>query len=179
MFEVVEFLKNGSRKHFCDDSKLLALSNSALQKFDEISLGDGYETSRDIRNESANHYSFTAAKKNLKHVPKSMDCNMYLASQNGNEFFPMGEAVLFHARLNRRWANVQSKDQRDVHFRNWLDWNLSANKWLSLTHADFVAKLIFEGLGRNKIRKKTYWVSSDYADCRAEKLTPIYFQGRG
>ncbi len=176
LFEVAKFLEKGSNKDFVGVAKLEELANDALDDLSSICVGGGYETARDIRNEATNHYSFSAAKKNLKHVPSAMDCNMYLAESNGNEFFPMGEAVMFHARLNRRWANFD-KEKRDRQFLAWLNWNLKANKWLSKTHAYFVRDLVFSGLGRNAVRKEAYWVSSDYAADRLARLTPIYFQG--
>ncbi|NOD32006.1 hypothetical protein [Ruegeria atlantica] len=175
LFEVIQFLEDGKRKNFSGDELLLELTQRSLEQLEQISVGDGYETARDIRNEATNHYSYTAAKKNLQHVTSSMDCNMYLADKNGNEFFPMGEAVMFHARLNRRWANNDTAG-RNERFLNWLNWNLNANQWLSLTHAQFAKELVFSKFPRNGARKKTYWVSDRYSAERKDSFTPIYFQ---
>lgn len=176
LFEAMEFFKSGCRKDFLSDANLMALAEEALADFKGISSGEGYEVARDIRNESANHYSFKAARKNLKHVSRSMDCNMYLAKKGGNEFFPLGEAVMFHARLNRRWANVADKKERDDRFRAWLLWNLQANKWLQKVHAQFLNSLVFDALGRSGVRRKAYWVPDGYAGQYTQNLTPIYFQ---
>ncbi len=175
LFEAIQFLEDGKRKNFTGEELLAELTHEALQRLEQIRVGDGYETARDIRHEATNHYSYTAAKKNLKHVPSSMDCNMYLADKNGNEFFPMGEAVMFHARLNRRWANIDMAE-RNERFLNWLNWNLDANKWLSETHAHFAKELVFGKFQRNGVRKKTYWVSDHYSAEWKGNLTPIYFQ---
>ena len=175
LFEAIQFLKVGNRKYFIGDNLLEELAQAALPKLEEICAGGGYETARDIRNEAANHYSFKAAKKNLKHVSGSMGCNMYFAGKNGNEFFPMGEGVIFHAKLNRRWTNL-NKTKSNGRFANWLDWNAKANEWLSVTHAHFAKQLVFEKL-QQKAVKKTYSVSDQYATEWKGNLTPIYFQG--
>lgn len=177
IFEAIQFLKSGQRKDFCNEPKLKELADEAMGKLYEISQGDGYETARTIRNEATNHYSFSAAKKNLKHVDASMNVNMYIAENCGNQFYPMGEAVMFHALLNRRWSD-QTEQQRTQRFHDWLFWNLDANKWLSDVLGRFVQEIMFNSLGRSSIRKTTYWVSPDYASDRSGKLTPIFVQRR-
>ena len=164
------------KRDFKKSSKVQELAQEALSEFEKICTGSGYETARDIRNESASHYSFSAAKKNLDHTPSEMNCNLYLADQNGNEFFPLGEAVMFHGRLNRRWKTAVSKEQREELFLEWLNWNLNANSWLRKTHARFMSEFVFEALGRNKAVKKHYWVDPDLAGNWKDRLTPIYFQ---
>ncbi|MEL7255404.1 MAG: hypothetical protein AAGL23_14605 [Pseudomonadota bacterium] len=178
LFEAVEFIAKGKKTTFLKDETLKELTETAILDFGKVSEGEGYLTARDVRNEATNHYSFKAAKKNLKHVPRSMDCNMYTAKQNGNEFYPMGEAVMFHARLDRRWADVATKEERDKRFRSWLSWNLDATRWLSETHARFAGELLFKPLGRRTFVRTPKRVSSGFAGRPENSLTPVYFQER-
>lgn len=178
LFEIIEFLEQGKNKEFKEDVLLSELTEKALEGFEEIRSGNGYEIARAIRHEATNHYSLKAAKKNLNHVPAAMDCRMYLAKNRGNEFFPLGEAVMFHARLNRHWASKAASERRK-RLEDWLDWCIKANDLASKTHALFVSKLVFEPLGRNEVVRRQYWVSEDFAADRMNKLTPMYFQGIG
>lgn len=177
LFEVIEFLELGGKKPKTKDLKVLGLANEALARLDLLEPKSGYNVARDIRHEAANHYSFSAAKKNLRHVHKQADCQMYLNRLGGNCFYPFGEEVMFHARLNRKWANLPSKAERDARFGEWLDWNISANRWLAETHAIVTDELIFKALGRNSVRKKVYWVPSELVGRPKENMTPVFYEG--
>ncbi|MFV2051864.1 hypothetical protein [Aliiroseovarius sp. YM-037] len=177
LFEAKDFFDSiGGKKPETEDNLLIELAGEALRKFDEIKNGDGYYVARDIRNEATNHYGFIAAKKNIPHVPSNMDCAMYIPEASGNCFYPLGEAVMFHARLNRRWKNVPSKDGRDRLFREWLDWNLAANRWLEECHGIFCNQLLFEPLGGAVARKEKYWVPPEMVGNPKERLTPVYLR---
>lgn len=176
LFEIVEFLRFGGKKPETTDKKLRKLSTQALLRFEEISNNEGYEVAKAIRHEATNHYSFEAAKKNLESVHNSADCTMYLSKQSGNCFYPLGEEVMFHARLNRRWRNVKTKKEKDDLFNQWLAWNLAANSWLAETHAKFSDELLFRVTGKNEATPKKYWVSKAFVSRNTERLTPIFFE---
>jgi hypothetical protein len=176
LFEIEQFLRFGGKKPETSDELLKELADAALERLKEISVGEGFEVARDIRNEATNHYSFKAAKKNLSSVHNSADCKMYLHRQNGNCFYPFGEEVMFHARLNRRWKQISTKQERDRLFGQWLDWNIAANRWLAETHANFTNSLVFKPLDRNEARKRVYWVPIEFVGNYSERLTPIFFE---
>ena len=176
LFEAIEFLRFGGRKSKTSDLQLLSLSKTAIKKFDGLKQASGYSIARDIRNEAANHYSFEAAQKNIDSVHASADCNLYLHDVGGNCFYPFGEELMFHARLNRKWKNVSTKVEKDALFNEWLDWNLAANKCLDETHADFTNELVFRGLSRNQFRPKKYWAPMSYVGDVSERKTPLFLR---
>lgn len=176
LFEVKEFFESiGGKKPKTKDAKLISLAREALEKFDEIADNDGYCVARDVRNEASNHYSFDAARKNIPHVSQQMDCSMYLTKAAGNCYYPLGEAVMFHARLNRRWKHVTSVEERDKLFWEWLEWNRKANRWLEECHACFTNELLFLPKGGSPIsRKRVYWVPPEMVGRPSDRLSPVY-----
>ncbi|MDF0600737.1 hypothetical protein P1J78_08345 [Psychromarinibacter sp. C21-152] len=176
LFEVAEFVEFGGRKPTTSDSKLLALSSRAVESFSELKSGEGYQVARIVRHEASNHYSFSAAKKNLPNVPKNMDCDFYVGEMGGNSFFPLGEAVMFHARLSRKWAAIEPSEQRQKLFEEWLDWCLKASRWVDEVHADFADQLLFEAFKDRKFKKKVYWVPLEYVGHHSEHTTPVFLK---
>jgi hypothetical protein len=178
LFEAEQFLsKLCSKKSETRDESVQRLAVQAIEEFEKISTGDGHKVAEMIRHESTNHYSFKAAKKNIEHVSVDMDVNMYLTEKSGNSYYPLGEAVMFHARLDRRWANVDSKEMRDELFLEWLTWNTAANNWLENTHGKITNELLFVPLGGVKMRPRRYWAPKSTAGDYRERLTPIQFTG--
>jgi len=176
LFEAENFITSLASKDDESQNVVSRLAKDSSIRFSELRSGEGYFVARDIRHEATAHYSFSAAKKNLRRVHKGADCNMYLHRLNGNCFYPFGEEVMFHARLNRRWEKIQTKEERDSFFSSWLDWTLEANAWLDRTHAEFTNELIFKALGRNQTRKATYSAPLEFSGHAADRLTPVFLQ---
>lgn len=175
LFEVEDFLQLGSaKKKASKDKDLLELAADALQSFSKLRDTTAYPVVRNIRHEATNHYSFKAAKQNLKHVSKNANCNMYLHELNGNSFYPMGEEVMFIGRINRHGASLATKDQKSELLESWMNWNLEANNWLAQTHKSFVSKLIFEPDGQKSARKRSYWIPPEMVGSRDENVAPIF-----
>jgi len=174
LFEIEKSLQLGGKKPKSTDIILLELADGAKKEFEKLATGNGYNIARDIRHEATNHYSFKAAKKNLGNVPANIDCNMYLHEIGGNSFYPLGEAVMFHARLDRRWAGISHERSRDGFFNEWLTWNLDTTKWLMETHANFTDRLVFNALGRNEFKKRAYWVPEEFTAGYKDRMTPVF-----
>lgn len=174
LFELEAFLKEITGQDESKKDQLRLLGRAALVGFNKLKNSEEYELARTIRHDATNHYSFSSAKKNLMRVHKGADCNMYMHRMNGNCFYPFGEEVMFHARLNRRWANISSKKERDQKFKKWLDWTLKMKSWLDEVHANFTDELVFKPLGRNSVRKEVYWVQQNFVSKAKDKLTPIF-----
>lgn len=174
LFEVQKFLRFGGKKPNTKDATLRKLGSEALERFLILTEQEGFEVAGNLRDEAAHHYSFEAAKKNLGSVESDANCNFYLHDQNGNSFFPLGEEVMFDGRLNRRWKNVKSQEDRDELFMSWLNWCLAANEWLQETHAIFTNSLVFGPLDNNRVRKRTYWVPPRIVGGFKEAPTPIF-----
>lgn len=176
LFEIEQFLQFGGKKPKTDDPMLLNLSKEALHDFETLVSIEGYEVARDIRNEATNHYSFSAAMKNLSNVRKDADCKMYAHEMSGNCFYPFGEEVMFHARLNRRWKNISDQEARNKLFYNWLEWNISANRWLEKTHAEFSNALVVLAFQRKPFRKRSYWIPQNLLGKHEENIAPLFIK---
>ncbi len=177
LFEAREFLEQlCKRKSKIKDSDLLSLSQDALVEFNKSTTTEGYQIARDIRHEVANHYSFDVAKKNLPHVHSDALCNFYIHQHGGNDYFPLGEAVMFHGRLHRKWSSLLDLEERRSKLDHWFEWCQDATSALSQSHAKFAEKLIFEPLGRNTFRQRTYWVPPSLVGHPFDCLTPVIFR---
>lgn len=176
LIEVETFLKLGGKKKETKDRDLLRLSENALQNFRPLRNTEGYYLARDIRNESTNHYSFSAAKKNLKYVSHNSNCNLYLHDMGGNSFYPMGEEVMFIGRMNRRGANLESKEDKNALLGKWMDWNLDANDWLNEVHSNMVNELIFKQDSEVFAKKKAYWIPMNFVGNQEDNMMPVFLR---
>ncbi|PCH74888.1 MAG: hypothetical protein COC12_02800 [Rhodobacteraceae bacterium] len=177
IYEALKFMQDllWSNKPTTKDPVLLKLADGLADEFQALRAGGGFEVSRIVRNEAANHYSFSAALKNLSHIRKEADCNFYTHEYGGNDFFPLGEEVMFQARLERKWTNFGRKEEKDSRFKEWLDWNLQATEWLGKTHAGFCNQLVFIPSRNNEMREVVYDVPTDLVGHPPNKKTPVFF----
>ena len=175
LFECVTFFeKLSGPKPSTKDKILCKLACDSLKTFEPLKKSKGYEVARDLRNEATHHYSFSAACDNLKHVSSSGDFGFYTHEVGGNDYYPLGEEVMFHARLNRKWANVDSKTKRNALFMEWLDWNLSATDWLLKTHAHISNELAFKAIDSVKWKKKSYPVPVGFLGDASVARMPVF-----
>lgn len=159
LFEVREFLLSlTGKKALTKDNLLQRLAREAVEALDKLSSTDGYKAANDIRHEAAHHYSFTAAKKNIAHLPDDALYDVMLHRHNGNDFFPLGEYLMFHGRLLRRWKADQELSDKQIKFEVWLKWCMEAKASVDEAHAKFIGELLFAQLDRNTFYTKTYWV---------------------
>ncbi|ASM74193.1 hypothetical protein SULPSESMR1_03421 [Pseudosulfitobacter pseudonitzschiae] len=175
LFEIAEFLRKIHKKKETSDARLFDFAKTASGKFDKLDLGDGHNIARYIRNEASHHYSFSSAKENIKHVFHGGDFNFYTHDVGGNDFYPLGEEVMFYGRLNRKWANIPSKTARNKLLQEWFDFNIKVTDWLMKTHGYFAREFIFVALGRNMMVVKSYDVPSALVGDLSKTLTPIFY----
>ncbi len=177
LFEVRDFLQSLSgKKSLTDDPRLQELAEKALLDINMSGSQEGFEVARDVRHEASNHYLFEAAKKNIPHLHEGASLNFYIHEHGGNDFFPIGEAVMFHGRLHRRWKNVPSIEERRRKFDQWIEWCMVTNEVLSVVHANFAKVLVFEKLGRNSFYTKNYWVPYALVGSPSGRMTPVFFR---
>lgn len=177
LFETKEFLRSiCGKKPSTSDTILRGLAEFALDDLKKSETLEGYETARDVRHEMTNHYSMDAARKNLPNVQSDALCNMYLHMYGGNDFFPLGEAVMFHGRLHRKWKNVATLEERRRNLDLWFDWCLEASSSFLRSHARFTEEIIFKPLGRSTFYTKSYWVPETLVAHPRERLTPVVFR---
>ena len=177
LFEVKEFLASlAGKKSPTSDSVLRRLASEALQSLDSLSSTEGYRAANDIRHEAAHHYSFVAAKKNLAHLPSDALCDIILHNSRGNDFFPLGEYLMFHSRLQRLWKSEPSLEEKKRKFEVWLRWCLEAKHSIEESNAKFVSELLFSKLGRSTLHRKTYWVPEGLVGHPFDHRTPVIFR---
>lgn len=176
LFEVQNFLTLGGKKKKTEDRKLLRLANQALDEFKPLRTGDSFELVRFLRNEVSNHFSFKSAKDNLAYVRATADFNFYTHEVGGNDLYPMGEEVLFQARLSRKWANFASQGKKNKLLLEWLNWNLKANKWLQETHFSFHKSLLFKPLNNIKFKNVNYKLPNKFVGDIGRNKLPIFYE---
>ncbi len=176
LFEAYRFIRFKGTKKKMNDPVLLDISRRAIEKFESLRNGKGYELARAIRNEASNHYSFDDGKKNLKHVSKNAHCSMYLHEMNGNSVFPLGEEVMFMGRLNRAAASLRTKEERMTMLNTWIDWNLEATDWLTAVHSDIVKKLVLAVFPDRYAHRRLFYMPHDYVGTKDVDLTPLFLR---
>ncbi|PCJ08515.1 MAG: hypothetical protein COB16_07505 [Rhodobacteraceae bacterium] len=176
LFEALEFLNSEicGRKPQVKDERLLEFAENLEKRLGALRSGVGYETARVVRNEAANHYSFKAALRNLEHVRSQADCKLYTHVLGGNDFYPLGEEIMFQARLNRKWSSQKSEDAKREAFLSWLGWNLKATKQLSEICAFFFNKLVFEVLPDIEWSEQTHTIPAELVGHPSTRKTPVF-----
>ncbi|MFQ1699220.1 hypothetical protein ACJ5NV_01360 [Loktanella agnita] len=177
LFEFLEFLKSIEKRK--NDAIISELSRDSQHQVNNLAKGEGYEVARCLRHETANHYSFDAAIKNYPHISEDGDFNLYTHNFGGNDFFPIGEELMFNARLNRKWRNIPEKQERDRLFNDWLGWCLEMTDALVLIHARFAHGLIFVPLGRNDMKETCYQLPDYLVGDLYDVIVPIFTERAG
>lgn len=177
LFEVREFLISlTGKKALTRDPILQKLASNALDALDKLSSTEGYKAANDIRHEAAHHYSFVAAKKNIAHLPTDALCDSFLHRHQGNSFYPLGEYLMFHGRLQRRWKTDQTLREKQIKFEVWLQWCMEAKASVEDSFANFMSELLFKKLGRNTFYTKNYWIRESLVGHPFDHRTPIVFR---
>jgi len=177
LFEFREFLSFGPKpKEKANDMLVQVWAKASVEKYRALEAIDGYGVVRDIRNEAGSHYSFSAAKKNIKHVSDIADCNLYPQAQGGNSYFPMGEEVMFLGRLNRHGANLKTKEEKMKLFDNWMAWNIQAAKWLSHVQSDLVGRILKAHFPEKKPTKRIVSIDPVLVGNEADIKVPIFYR---
>lgn len=178
LFEVIDFFDKVffGKKPEVKDNILLGLASAAAEKINSIRSGAGYDTARDIRNEAAYHYSFKAAKGNLSHVRDQADCRLYTHVHGGNDFYPLGEEVMFQARLERKWKALPSINERNGAFLSWLEWNQKSTHVLGEVCAYFFDKLVFSVVPEIGWSEGAYEIPSSLVGDPKRRKTPVFVE---
>lgn len=176
LFEAIELLENGVKKRQISDQDLLEFVKECLKELSAIKSSKGYELARDLRNESTNHYSFSTAKKNLKHISDRANCNMYLHEKKVNSFYPFGEEVMFVGRLNRHGASLRTRDKKSNLLDLWISWNLKATQLIGDIQVEFFKKFLLERFPDKFGHERPYWIPRELASTVEDKHVPIFLR---
>lgn len=145
-------------------------------QFETLKSIRGYKLARWVRHESTNHYTLKAARNNLEFVSERANYNLYLHKLNGNSFYPMGEEVMFVARMNRAGANFSTREEGAEGLKLWFDWNIEANKWLHKAHSRFLKELVLDSRPKEAARKKSYWFKPELVGEAGEPRIPLFYR---
>lgn len=152
------------------------LAARSVEKFQSLKRREGYKLARTVRHEAANHYSFKAALKNLRFVAEEPNFSMFMHEMDGNSFYPMGEEVMFIARLNRFGANLTSKEEKGKLLDTWMSWNLDANDWVRETHVEVFKNIVEKQFPNRIAREKLHWVDPHFVQDLTLATTPIFLR---
>jgi hypothetical protein len=175
VFEFSEFLKFGGKKKETSDEILLKLSAEQLEAFDLLKHDQGFSFAQNIRHESTNHYSFSAAKDNVKHLAADADCNAYMHEMTGNSFYPMGEHVMFITRISRQ-SRIAGEDAFRKVIQSWLDWLLRATEWMEATFAKFFEELVLDVFPGRSAYERMYWIAPELVGKSDERKVPVFLR---
>ncbi|MFK7835149.1 MAG: hypothetical protein AB8B60_02915 [Sulfitobacter sp.] len=166
----------GLLKQGLEDDTTLEMAKEAVERFGALKESDGYAIVRNVRHEASNHYSFSAALKNLSHVPDHANCNMYMNKLDGNSYYPMGEEVMFVGRLNRHGASIKTEEEKQQLLVIWHDWNVEANEWLRKVHERIFSKFVSVRFPDRSAREKLYWFDPKLAGDMVPPSIPIFLR---
>lgn len=152
LFEFFKELRKISSSEIIDPV-VKTLSVSAVSSFDELALSRAFHAVSRVRDETTNHYSFKALKKNLKHIGPDPDLDLYMTESIGNSFSLMGEEVSFTARLNRQYHSVPDEELADGAMGEWHDWNIKAGKWVHAVYSDTNLTILSDLISQRSIEK--------------------------
>lgn len=158
------------------NKKLLALCGEAQEKFKVLKADEIYRLVQSIRNEATSHTTMSAARKNLKFMSDDADCSLYMHDLNGNSFFPMGEELMFAARLDRHAGFGASPEEKITLLEKWKDWNLAANSWLGEVHVNFTLKTTFEDKNKIPAYRHPYWIPPAMVGQSDDRKTPLFIR---
>lgn len=178
LFEYHEMLDNVSKTGGCKDVAVINLAKHCLNDFATLRADKGYELARDVRHETASHYSIKAAKKNIQYLGKTYENRIFLSEKASNSFYPFGEELMFSARLNRFANGRFDTSSRSQFVTDLFAWCKLANGWLAKCHAQIFQELISPHIKKKVFKRQSYWVDSRLVgDTPTDFCVPV-FAGR-
>jgi len=129
---------------------------------------------RAIRHEVKFHYSPSAVCDNLRHLPDGADLTFYTHELGGNDFYPVGEEVVFQARIEKHFSTSRSKAEKNERFANWCEWNIETTRWLHSVAAYFVNELVFSKFPERNWNLAEYEVPAELLGDLSSITAPIF-----
>jgi hypothetical protein len=176
LFEIEEFLRFEGKNNRTADQTVLSLAEAALSDFEKLKDSDGYRVARKMRHEATNHYSFKAAKRNLKHLPKDANCSLFLHEKNGNSYYPFGEELMFMAGVSAFVGGGKTTEDKLELFRTWFDWTKDAGAWLDRVNYDFHRKIVLSRFPDKVARQEVKWLSPQLAASHEAAKIPLFLR---
>lgn len=141
------------------------------EEVEKIRTHPAFETAQEIRNTSTNHYTPSETKKNLKFHTKNQDLKMYFHENNGNSFHPIGEDLVFIAKLAREMG---SREKVADGLDGWIGWGLKASKFLKKAQQEYLIWLATESVPNWRLTKKTPYLEAKFSGVLGETTLPLY-----
>ncbi|MFV1464268.1 MULTISPECIES: hypothetical protein [unclassified Phaeobacter] len=158
LFEFYECMRSIVEGKGEKHQSVICAVEAAVSNFKELKEDSSFSLARNVRHEAAGHYSFEAAKKNIRFVAPNAIASMYVHQQAGNSFFPFGEEVMFVGRMNRHGSSLKSDEERVQLVSALFAWDKRATKWVKECHMLFFRELIRPYLSGRIAKKRSYWV---------------------
>jgi hypothetical protein len=141
LFEFRQFVEGRRSMHRSSDKDVREILDNAKDELAAAEDPIARSLARSIRNELSNHYSLSAARKNLRHVPDDADCSLYLHEKVGNSFYPMGDVFGLIGTLSRLSSSVDQGDLSALHDR-WFAWCERTTRWVQAVHRALLLLLL-------------------------------------
>lgn len=175
VFEAFEFLvdlvqkNDGFRKEFLD---LFARLEGRVER---LKKEKGYALNRNLRNETAFHYKFDVAKKNVKSAKVDLDASMFVSKMDGNCYFTFGEQLMFVQRL-ARFGESDATLKEPEHLIEVLSmWTIKVIKLFKEIHSE-VFGIVLDQADRTA-RKTHYFVEHDLVFDADVGCLPLFVRG--
>jgi hypothetical protein len=173
LFEFSEFIKLDEIKPAIEDADVLKFAETAIGQFAALSTGRGYEAARNIRHEASNHYSFPAAKRNVRHVDTKTPLRMYIHDMTGNAYYPWGDIVMFFGRFARQSSSHKTDADRETLIEDWMNWNLRATEWIDGVAVQAFRFFVIDRFPEKSADRRAYWIDPILVADTTERRTAI------
>lgn len=175
LFEFWDFMKLSAKYNRTKNSDLVAFCNSMTSEFDNSKDRPGYKTACNLRNETTNHYSLSAARTNFKHTHESLDLSMYLHRSSGNSLYALGENVMSTSSVIRQAGQNNMEGFREI-IDDWFEWNREVTELLKKTNYRIFTDLILPHIPAKKIRETPHYVPYSLVIEHDEPTTPLFMR---
>lgn len=177
LFELVDFLKFKGRNNKTKSKILLEWKEKFEGAISELTKEDnlGYKAARNLRHQASNHYCLKPAKDNLEFVSERANINFFFHKMQGNSFYPLGEEVIFVARLSRQVGEAGSLQEKIQLHEEWRNWNKSFSVLLQKLFSEFVSDILNVQNSDKFARTEHYYLSPEMVGT-IENRIPLFFR---
>lgn len=173
VFEAYEFLKSFPDREFQGTEKVMQTVARSAQEIEALASDEGFALSRNLRNESAFHYSFSTAKKNLQSAPDDLGASIYVNTIDGNSLFEFGEQLMFVQRMRRFSEANHRYEDVDTLTEAWLGWVRETHRLIRSLQSD-VLGVMLERLADTPRRHRAYFVDPRLVSTSAQVLPAFW-----
>ncbi|MGB3243522.1 MAG: hypothetical protein WBB25_03235, partial [Sulfitobacter sp.] len=176
LFELQELFNLKNSRNRTSDKVLVHLAKIAKETFAKMTKDGGLNIARIIRNEATSHYYLRPAVKNLDSLSEDANLSFFMHEMEGNSFYPVGEELMFFARLNKLGENFETKEQKLSIFDDWMEWNLHATEWAVSIKDLYSNQIILKRFPNKCAVRRDYWINPALVGTKEDRKTPVFYR---